>query len=71
MNLGQVVAPFIVGVIGVGFPVVIGFGSNLVQIIQFVVDDDIVVIPFIGQVAQTVILIVAQILSMGYLLKIS
>ena len=65
MNLGQVVAPFIVGVIGVGFPVVIGFGSNLVQIIQLVVDDNIVVVPFIGQVAQAVVLIVAQILTLN------
>ena len=39
-----------------GFPAVIGFCGNLVQIVQLVVDDDIVVIPFIGQVAQAVIL---------------
>ena len=47
------------------FPVVIGFGGNLVQIIQLIVDDNIVVVPFIGQVAQAVVLIVAQILTLN------
>ncbi len=56
-----------------GFPAVIGFAGNLIQIIQLVVDDDIVVIPFIGQVAQAVILIVAQILTLNsiYLVLLS
>ncbi len=48
-----------------GFPVIIGFGGNLVQIIQLLVDDNIVVVPFIGQVAQAVVLVIAQILTLN------
>ena len=53
VNLLGVVAPFVIGIISMGLPLVITLGGNLVQIVQLVVYHDIVAVPLIGQAAAT------------------
>ena len=67
VNLPGGIAPFVIAVICPCFPSIIRFCGNLVQIVQLIVHFYIVVIPLIGQVPQAVILVVAQILTMGFM----
>ena len=67
VNLLGVVAPFVIGIISMGLPLVITLGGNLVQIVQLVVYHDIVAVPLIGQIPQAVILVVPCLVAMVFM----
>ena len=45
------VAAFVVAVVCPGLPTIVGLLGDLVQVIELVVDNDVVAVPFIGQIA--------------------
>ena len=59
------VAALVVAVVGPGLPTVVGLLGDLVEVVELVVDDDVVAVPFIGQVAQAVVLVVFSPIHLG------
>ena len=65
VNLLRGVAALVVAVVGPGLPTVVGLLGDLVEVVELVVDDDVVAVPFIGQVAQAVVLVVFSPIHLG------
>ena len=59
------VAALVVAVVGPGLPTVVGLLGDLVEVVELVVDDDVVAVPFIGQVAQAVVWVVFSSIHLG------
>ena len=59
------VAALVVAVVGPGLPTVVGLLGDLVQLVELVVDDDVVAVPFIGEIAQAVVLVVFSPIHLG------
>ena len=59
------VAALVVAVVGPGLPTVVGLLGDLVEVVELVVDDDVVAVPFIGEIAQAVVLVVFSPIHLG------